>query len=102
MFSVRTTERSFLDSMARHLGERPPPERGSEAVYTYSADCREDRTLTGGKLARGVHSLYLQHMLVYRGREREEMAARAIASMRDLAAIVVNDFVRVQIGRAHV
>lgn len=64
------------------------------ALYRYSAIVGSDKTLAGGKVARGVSTLYLQSLRIFRGRGHQEMAGRMISSMRDLMTGVENEFVR--------
>lgn len=66
------------------------------ALYRYSAIAGEDKTLAGGKVARGVSTLYLQSLRIFRGRGHQEMAGRMISSMRDLITAVENEFVRIR------
>lgn len=99
MFAVRTTDDRFLELLHEYLGDhRVADGLRDQAVYCYSADFRPDRQLAGRKVARGVHSLYLQTLRIFRGREQEAMAGSLISSMRELATSVQNEFVRIRAG----
>lgn len=63
---------------------------------TYSALCGEDKTMPGGKVAYGISRLYLNSLLIFRERSREEMAGRVVGSVRDMVTNASNAFVRVR------
>lgn len=96
---MRSTHGTFAGRLRAALAEmrvkEPDPD---EDLFLMSAVMQDDRRLAGGKTARGVHSLYLNNIGVFRGPEVELMAGEAIATMRDLVTDVQNEFVRLRAG----
>jgi hypothetical protein len=99
-FEVRTTDRSFLDRIRPHLAGHETTEEALAglASYLFSAISGEDRTLPGGTVARGFHSLYAQGMRIYHGLDPEAMAGSLLHMMRSLALDYLDEFVRIRGG----
>lgn len=95
---MRATDAAFLGVLdaclgpARRVGSQPQP------TWEFSLDVGHDRVLRGGKVAHGIHSLYLGCMRVFRGRGLEEAVGRLIGVMRDLACSAQNEFVQLRAG----
>lgn len=88
----------FLDVVDRCLASCRTEEAPEQTAFGFSADVGGDRVLRGGKVARGIHSLYVGCLRVFRGRELEEMCGSLLATMRDLACSVQNEFLRLRAG----
>lgn len=96
---MRSTEVSFLRILRRYLAPHHVPAGiPDDRCFAFSADCGIDKALAGGKMARGVKSLYLATLRVYRGRDPEEMAGRLVALARDLAFNDQHEFVLARAG----
>jgi len=95
--SVRATDETFFGLVRPYLAsfavDEPP-----EGYRRFSANVGEDRTWPGGKVTRGINSLYLGMLRVYRGRYREEMAGRLLSLARDMVTDGQNEFFRVRAG----
>lgn len=96
-FTVRATDRAFLDLLDDHLHEFRV-ERAADAVNHFSADVGVDTVLPGGKVVRGKSRLYIGALKIFEGTERDEMAGRIVSGVRDLATQHSNEFVRIRAG----
>jgi hypothetical protein len=96
---VRVTDAAVLRRVDALLGQaRRPPGAGSAATWEFSLDVGHDRSLPGGKVAHGIHSLYVGCRRMFRGRGVDVAIGSLIASMRDLACSPQNEFLRVRAG----
>lgn len=95
--SVRATDAAFLDLVRPYLGPFRVPQP-LEGFRRFSANVGEDRTWPGGKVTRGISTLYLGMLRVYRGRYRKEMAGRLLSLVRDMVTDGQNEFFRVRAG----
>jgi hypothetical protein len=95
-FGLRATDTRLLDLFRRHMKKFRVDSGDDE--FLYSADCGEDRVMPGGKVVRGIQNLYMSTVRLFRGGILEEMAARVVLSVRDLAARDVDEFVKVRAG----
>jgi hypothetical protein len=82
--------------IGRYLVDEAPD--GSEQGLVYSAAVGADRELAGGKVARGVGTLYVNFVQIFRGLGMEEMAGALIASLREAGESLHSEFVRVRAG----
>jgi hypothetical protein len=97
-FSVRSTDEEFLQFLREHIGAfRLDHEPDDHA--TFSANCGVTKRL-GGKIARGRLTLYYGTTAIFQGRLYDEMAARLVDFVRELATKSSNQFVRVRAGAA--
>lgn len=96
-FTVRATDESFLDMVRPHLGPFRVPDP-PEGYRRFSANVGVDRSWPGGKMTKGISSLYLGMLRVYRGRYREEMAGRLMSLVRDLVTDGQDEYFRVRSG----
>ena len=98
MFSVRVTDDALLRSLDDRLGSASRSQTPESPTWRFSVNVGNDRMLPGGKVAHGIHSVYLGCMRVFRGRDLQAATGGLIASMRDLACSVQNEFIRVRAG----
>jgi len=95
---VRVTDAAVLDRLDVCLGSMRQRTFDVEPTWEFSFDVGRDRHLPGGKVAHGIHSLYLGCMRMFRGRGVDVGVGRLIASMRDLACSAQNEFLRLRAG----
>ncbi len=96
-FSVRSTDRRFLDLLRGYLGAHLVD--GHEGWATlFSADCGETRTMAGGKVVHAISRLYSNGLKIFEGRVMDEMAGRLISGVRDLATQHSNEYVCIRAG----
>lgn len=75
----------------------PAPEVG-ERYYPYSLDCGQGRELPGGRSTRPVGTAYLYTVKLHRSRSFDELKARMISSIREVASLRRDDFIRLRAG----
>jgi hypothetical protein len=90
----------MLDLVRGYLGRYlvPEPAERSRDELVYSAAVGADRQLAGGKVARGVGTLYVNFVQIFRGLGMEEMAGAMIASIREAGESLHNEFIRLRAG----
>jgi len=73
------------------------PETG-ERYYPYSVDCGQTRVLPGGRRTRPVGTVYLYTVKLHRSRSFDELIGRMVSSIREVASLRRDDFIRLRAG----
>jgi hypothetical protein len=99
-FEIRSTDARFLDRVRPHLAgyEAGRDDLSEVATFLFSAIPGADRSLPGGTVVRGLHSVYAQGMRIYHGPDPEAMVGALLHMMRSLTLDYLDEFVRVRGG----
>jgi hypothetical protein len=99
-FEIRSTDARFFDRVRPHLAgyEADRDDLSEVATFLFSAIPGADRSLPGGAVVRGLHSVYAQGMRIYHGSDPGAMAGALLHMMRSLTLDYLDEFVRVRGG----
>jgi hypothetical protein len=99
-FEIRSTDARFLDRVRSHLAgyEAGRDDLSEVATFLFSAIPGADRSLPGGAVVRGLHSVYAQGMRIYHGPDPEATVGALLHMMRSLTLDYLDEFVRVRGG----
>ena len=99
-FEIRSTDARFLDRVRPHLAgyEADRDDLSEVATFLFSSIPGADRSLPGGAVVRGLHSVYAQGMRIYHGPDLGAMVGALLHMMRSLTLDYLDEFVRVRGG----
>ena len=94
-FSVRSTDRDFLELLNGHIGDLRVPDADEEMDETiFQVDCGTSRVLPGGTVVRPTANLFIGSLRIFCGPRWEDMAGKLIAGVRDLVTARADEAVR--------